>query len=99
MENEQGTQSISTRILMAKMAMLKTDLADKNLFIANQTLVITERETSISKLTGELHAANFQLEQMRRMIFGSKREYFVSNIDINQMRIELNPKRLKSKKR
>jgi len=106
MKNEQGIHTISTHILMAKMAMLETDLADKNLFIANQTLVITERETSISglstelaeretsisKLTGELQAANFQLEQMRRMIFGSKREYFVSNIDINQMRIEFEPK-------
>jgi hypothetical protein len=82
---------------MARMAILENDLADKNLLIANHTSVIAERETSISglrtelteretsipKLTGDLQAAMFQLEQLRRMIFGSKRERFVSNQDIN----------------
>jgi transposase len=91
---------------MARMAILENDLADKNLLIANHTSVIAERETSISglrtelteretsipKLTGDLQAAMFQLEQLRRMIFGSKRERFVSNQDINQLRIEFEPK-------
>lgn len=92
MINQQKETPFSIEILMARMATLENDLADKNVLITNQTSVIIERETSITKLTGELQAARFQLEQLRRMIFGSKRERFVSNIDINQLRIEFEPK-------
>jgi transposase len=98
MINQQKNTPFSIEFLMARMAILENDLADKNVLIANQTSVIAnqtsviaESETSISKLTGDLQAAMFQLEQMRRMIFGSKRERFVSIIDINQLRIEFEP--------
>ena len=105
MINQQKETPFSIEILMTRMAILENDLADKNVLIASQTSVITEsetsisglktelaeRETSITKLTGDLQATRFQLEQLRRMIFGSKRERFVSNIDINQLRIEFDP--------
>ena len=65
--------------------MLEDDLAEKN-------SVIAERDSAISKLAIDLDAARFQNDQLRRMIFGSKRERFVSITDINQLRIEFEPK-------
>ena len=60
--------------------------------IAEKDSLIEKRDAVISKLTGDLEAARFQNEQMRRMIFGSKRERFVPVIDINQLRLEFEPK-------
>jgi len=99
--------------MMAKIAIMEKDLADKNLLIANQASVLAEREVSILEYTQSIsnltshnenlasHNENlasqnehlkFQLDQLRRMIFGSKRERFVSNGDINQLCIEFEPK-------
>ena len=72
--------------LMAEIAILENKLADKDAVITEQYSVITERDSAIaikdsaiSKLTIDLDAARFQNEQLRRMIFGSKRERFESN--------------------
>lgn len=99
MINQQETVPFSIEILMARMAILENDLTEKNAVIANQISIITnqisviaERETSISKLTTDLQGAKFQLDQLRRMIFGSKRERFVTVTDINQLCIEFEPK-------
>ena len=77
----------------------ETSISGLKTELATQTLVISERETSIAehaqsilKLTSQNEYLKFQLEQLRRMIFGSKRERFVSNIDINQLRIEFEPR-------
>ena len=78
MNNQQNTDTFSTVSMRARIATLEMDLADK--------------DSIISKLTMDLEAARFQNDQMRRMIFGSSRERFVSNIDINQLRIEFEPK-------
>ena len=78
MNNQQENNSFSTNSLKAEIALLQSNLADK--------------DSVISKLTCDLEAARFQVDQMKRMIFGAKRERFVSNIDINQLRIEFEPK-------
>ena len=85
--------------LMAEIAILENKLADKDAVIAEQYSVITERDSAIaikdsaiSKLTIDLDAARFQNEQLRRMIFGSKRERFESKIDSHQLTLEFEPK-------
>jgi len=70
---------------MERIAVLENDLAEKD-------TVLAENRSTISKLSTDLDAARFQNDQLRRMIFGSKRERFVSNVDINQLSIEFEPK-------
>ena len=85
MDNQQKAGHISTESLMERIAVLENDLAKKD-------VLISEKDSTISKLSTDLDAAMFQNDQLRRMIFGSKRERFVSNEDINQLRIEFEPK-------
>lgn len=70
---------------MAKIALLEDRLADKD-------SVISERDSSISKLTTDLEAAKFYNDQLRRMIFGSTRERFVPEMNSRQLMLEFEPK-------
>lgn len=85
MIDQQKTDSFSTNSMKAKMAILENDLADKD-------STISSLNSSVSKLTADLNAARFQLEQLRRMIFGSKRERFESTLDSNQLALEFEPR-------
>jgi transposase len=78
MTNQQENSSVSIDSLMAEIAILESNLADK--------------DSIISKLTIDYEAARFQNEQLRRMIFGSKRERFMPMLDSHQMMIEFEPK-------
>ena len=71
---------------------MQGNLADKDSLIADKDSVIAEHSKAILKLTTDLQAARFQNDQIRRMIFGSKRERFVSVTDINQLCLEFEPK-------
>jgi hypothetical protein len=62
---------------MEKFAFLKNSLVVKDSTIAAQYSIISEKDSviaglgsSISKITANLNAINFELEQFRRMIFG-----------------------------
>jgi len=81
MKNQQET----IESLIAKNTLLERNLADAN-------TIIIEKDSSISKLTIDLEAAKFQNEQLRRMIFGSKRERFVPTMDSNQLTLDFEPK-------
>lgn len=94
MINQQGTEPFSTEFLTEKIALLESDLADKNSVILKNDSIIAGLGSTISKLTGDLNAAKFQNEQLRRMIFGSKRERFESVLDSQQLSIEFEPKAL-----
>ena len=85
MTNQQENSPVSIDSLMAEIAILESNLADKDSIIA-------DKDSTISKLTIDYEAARFQNEQLRRMIFGSKRERFVPMLDSHQMMIEFEPK-------
>lgn len=92
MENQQENSPFSTETLMAKIAILESDLAGKDAVIANKESVIADKESAITKLTADYEAARFQIEQLKRMIYGSKRERFVPMIDSLQLALEFEPK-------
>ena len=92
MTNQQNADSFSTESLMAKIAVLENDLAVKNSTIASKESQIADKESQIIKLNGDLAAAKFQIEQFRRMIFGSKRERFETKIDWRQLTLDFEPK-------
>ncbi len=78
MENRQEKQALMIQSLMAKNALLESKLADK--------------DSTISKLTADLELSKFQIDQLRRMIFGSKRERFIPTSDSAQLALEFEPK-------
>jgi len=78
MNDQQKNDSFSTNSLKAEIASLKISL--------------TERDSAITRLTTDLAAIRFQNDQLRRMIFGSKRERFESVMDSQQLALEFEPK-------
>jgi transposase len=87
MNDPQINDSFPTEALMARVAILECNLAEKESIIA-------ERDQTISKIATDRDAYKFELEQLRRMIFGSKRERFESAMDSNQLSLEFEPKAL-----
>lgn len=77
--------------MMEKNAILERELSIKNKKLKEREDTIQEKEASINKLSTDLDAANFQLEQLRRMIFGSKRERFIPATDVRQMKLDFEP--------
>jgi transposase len=92
MENRQENHSSLVKSLMAKIAVLEDDLAGKNSMILQHGSEIKKHESTNSKLTADLEEAKFQIEQLKRMIFGSKRERFVPEMDSSQLTLEFEPK-------
>jgi transposase len=78
MIKQQENETFAIKTLMAKNAILEQTLADKN--------------STIEKLTADNEAIRFQIEQLKRMIFGSKRERFAQIIDSKQLTLEFEPK-------
>lgn len=85
MDNQQQNNSFLINSLEEKITLLERNLAERD-------SVIAENHSTISKLTADYNAAKFQVDQLQRMIFGSKRERFVPTVDINQLSIEFEPK-------
>ncbi|MCK5538886.1 MAG: IS66 family transposase [Bacteroidales bacterium] len=92
MQNQQGTYSNTINSLIAKNAILENNLAEKNSIILKKDSDISDKDSTITKLNIELEAARFNNEQLRRMIFGSKKERFVSNVDFQQLSLGFEPK-------
>jgi transposase len=92
MENQEKKETIFIQELIAKNAFLERSLAEKDSLLSEKDSLLSEKDSAISKLTSDLEAINFQVEQLRRMIFGSKRERFISTIDSQQMALEFEPK-------
>ena len=106
MIQRQENEQFSIQSLKAKNAFLESNLAEKiatiskhdsivsekDSLIYNKYAVIKDKDVAISVLTSDLEAMRFQVEQLRRMIFGSKRERFLSTINSQQLTLEFEPK-------
>jgi len=85
MKNRQENISPSIEIFQEKILLLEQSLAEKN-------LLLIKKESAISEMSAHNNALKFQLEQLKRLIFGSKRERFVCTQDARQLNLEFEPK-------
>jgi transposase len=92
MTEQQENSSILIDSLMAKVDFLERALATRDSAIVERNSVIAAKESAMSKLIADYNAVKFQLDQLKRMIFGSKKERFESTMDSNQLSLEFEPK-------
>ena len=92
MNTPQETASLDPQALAQRVALLEAELAKKELLLEEKDLLLEQKETSISNLSASLEAEKFKYAQLQRLIFGSKRERFVSAFNAEQLRLEFEPK-------
>ena len=85
MEAPQKTADLTSKELVQRVAFLES-------IISESTSLISEKEEHISRLSAELQAERFKYAQLQRMIFGSKKERFISSSLPGQMILEFEPK-------
>jgi len=105
MKQQQQTALYTVETLTKKVALLEAALAEKDAVICEKDAVICERDADLSKLTtdlsllsAELEAERFKYAQLQRLIFGSKRERFISSTVPEQLQFEFEPKTLEIEK-
>jgi len=91
MESQREKEAITVQELMAKNASLECSLAEKISLLLDKDSLLSEKDSAILKLISDIEAVKFQNDQLRRMIFGSKRERFISTVDIHQLSLEFEP--------
>jgi transposase len=105
MKKQQEIQTINVESLMEKTAILEKILAEKesalialNISLNSTTAKLEEtnsklKETKIEQDTtiAKLDAKSFELAQLYRMIYGSKKERFISKTDSKQLSFNFEP--------
>ena len=98
MEKQEFSHAQIAAELEARIAVLETKLvkqdaviSEKESVISRKESVISEKESVIVKLTGDVQYLSFLNDQMRRLIFGSKRERFIPQTHPDQLTIEFEP--------
>jgi transposase len=105
METQQNSSNFTPEALLEKIAFLEDVVREKEVVISSQSNklsererviqeregVISEKQKSIDKLTADLAYQQFMNEQLRRMIFGSKRERFIPAEVPEQLKLEFEP--------
>lgn len=91
MEKQEKSPSQIAAELEARIAVLETELAKQDAVISQKEAVISQKESVILKLTGDVEYLSFLNDQMRRLIFGSKRERFIPQIHPDQLAIVFEP--------
>ena len=71
---------------------MEAAILEKDAIISEKTAIISENADAISMLSAKLQAEQFKYAQLQRMIFGSKRERFVSSCLPGQLLLEFEPK-------
>ena len=69
-------------------------ISEKDVVISEKDVVISEKSADLLKLSAELQAEKFKYAQLQRMIFGSKRERFISSTFPEQFKLDFEPKTL-----
>ncbi len=78
MEGQQKPTDFTPETLSKRVAVLEAELASK--------------DNDLLKLTAQLEAERFKYAQLQRMIYGSKRERFISSTCPEQLKLEFEPK-------
>ena len=94
MEGQQIPTDFTTEALSKRVAFLEAALAIKDVVISEKDVVISEKSDDLLKLSAQLEAEKFKYAQLHRMIYGSKRERFISSNFAEQLKLELEPKAL-----
>jgi len=82
----------TTETLARRVAFLEVALAEKDVVISEKDVAISEKSNDLEKLSAELAAEKFKYSQLHRMVFGSKRERFISSYFPEQFKLEFEPK-------
>jgi transposase len=64
---------------------LEVTLKEKDAAIEEKEAVIEENKAAIDKMQSLISQMQFQIDQMNRLLYGAKRERFISNTDENQL--------------
>jgi transposase len=94
MQRQQIPTGFTTEELAKRVAFLEAALAEKDVVISEKDVAISEQSADLLKLSAELEAEKFKYAQLQRMIYGSKRERFISSDFPEQLKLELEPKSL-----
>jgi len=94
MEGQQIPKDFTTETLVKRVFFLEAALAIKDAVISEKDAVISNKSADLLKLSGELAAEKFKYAQLQRMIYGSKRERFISSPFPEQLKFEFEPKSL-----
>ena len=72
--------ALAQRVVVLEAAILEKDaiILENASIILEKTAIISENADAISMLSAKLQAEQFKYAQLQRMIFGSKRERFIS---------------------
>jgi len=80
--------------LEAALAIKDAIISEKDVVISEKDVVISEKSDDLLKLYAQLEAEKFKYAQLHRMIYGSKRERFISTDFPEQLKFEFEPKAL-----
>jgi len=94
MEGQQLPKDFTTETLAKRVLFLEAALATKDAVISEKDVVISDKSADLLRLSAELAAEKFKYAQLQRMIFGSKRERFISSTFPEQLKFEFEPKAL-----
>lgn len=92
MERELAAKNSALIEKNALISELGSATSEKDSLISELSSAVSEKDSAISKLSADLNASKFQIEQLRNMIFGSKRERFIPTQDTLQLMLEFEPK-------
>ena len=108
MQNPQEIHAQILQALMEENAIIRRELALKDTILrekdfalqskeealASKDADLKEKDSAIHKLSVDLDYTKFQLEQLRRQIYGAKRERFITDVNILQLRLGFEPQAL-----
>jgi transposase len=92
MENQHPSYDQNTAQLEARISALETALLEKDTVLLEKEAVITENVSIIQKLEQDVEYMTFQLDQLRRMMFGAKKERFIPEEHPSQLQIPFETK-------
>ena len=60
-------------------------IEERNAVLEEKEVVLEEKEAAINKMQTQISQMQFQIDQMNRLLYGAKRERFISSADENQL--------------